>query len=59
MQLKLNNDSLELHFALGALLRKTGQIDRAINLHIDLLEQRDLTLEQQESVTSRTRTRLF
>jgi len=48
--IKINNDSLELHFALGALLRRTGQIDRAINLHIDLLEKRELTLEQQESV---------
>jgi len=48
--IKINNDSLELHFALGALLRRTGQIDRAINLHIDLLEKRELTLEQMESV---------
>ena len=48
--IKINNDSLELHFALGALLRRTGQIDRAINLHINLLEKRELTLEQQESV---------
>ena len=48
--IKINNQSLELHFALGALLRRTGQIDRAINLHIDLLEKRELTLEQQDSV---------
>jgi len=48
--IKINNESLELHFALGALLRRTGQIDRAINLHIDLLEKRDLTQNQQESV---------
>ena len=48
--IKINNDSLELHFALGALLRRTGQIDRAINLHIDLLEKRELTQNQQESV---------
>ena len=48
--IKINNDSLELHFALGAMLRRTGQIDRAINLHINLLEKRELTLEQQESV---------
>jgi len=48
--IKINNDSLELHFALGALLRRTGQIDRAINLHIDLLEKRELTQSQQESV---------
>jgi lipopolysaccharide biosynthesis regulator YciM len=39
-----------LHFALGALLRRAGQIDRAINLHIDLLEKRELTPEQMESV---------
>jgi len=48
--IKINNDSLELHFALGALLRRTGQIDRAINLHIDLLKKRELTQSQQESV---------
>ncbi len=48
--IKINNNSLELHFALGALLRRTGQIDRAINLHIDLLEKRELTLEQKDSV---------
>ena len=48
--IKINNESLELHFALGALLRRTGQIDRAINLHIDLLEKKELTLNQQESV---------
>ena len=48
--IKVNNDSLELHFALGALLRRTGQIDRAINLHVDLLEKRELTPDQQESV---------
>ena len=48
--ININNDSLELHFALGALLRRTGQIDRAINLHIDLLEKRELTQSQQESV---------
>ncbi len=48
--IKANNDSLELHFALGGLLRRTGQIDRAINLHMDLLEKRELTPEQQESV---------
>ena len=48
--IKINNNSLELHFALGALLRRTGQIDRAINLHINLLEKKELTLEQQDSV---------
>ena len=48
--IKINNDSLELHFALGGLLRRTGQIDRAINLHINLLEKRELTPNQKDSV---------
>ena len=48
--IKINNDSLELHFALGGLLRRTGQIDRAINLHIELLEKRELTPNQKDSV---------
>ncbi len=47
---KINNESLEIHFVLGSLYRRTGQLDRAINLHIDLLETRDLSHQQQESV---------
>jgi len=47
---KLNNNSIELHFALGGLLRRTGQIDKAINLHNDLLETRELSSHQRESV---------
>jgi lipopolysaccharide biosynthesis regulator YciM len=47
---KLNNNSIELHFALGGLLRRTGQIDKAINLHNDLLETRELSSNQRESV---------
>ena len=47
---KINNESLEIHFVLGSLYRRTGQLDRAINLHIDLLETRELTHQQQESV---------
>ncbi len=39
---KANDNSMEIHFALGSLLRRTGQIDKAISLHLDLLEkQRD------------------
>ena len=47
---KINNESLEIHFVLGSLYRRTGQLDRAINLHIELLEGRELTRSQQESV---------
>ena len=39
---RINNESLELHFALGSILRRIGHIDRAINMHLDLLENRDL-----------------
>ena len=46
----INNESLEVHFVLGSLYRRTGQLDKAINLHIDLLETRDLNQQQQESV---------
>ena len=47
---KINNNSIELHFALGNLLRRTGQIDKAINLHNDILESRELTESQRDSV---------
>ena len=29
---RINNESLELHFALGSILRRIGHIDRAINM---------------------------
>jgi lipopolysaccharide biosynthesis regulator YciM len=47
---KINNESLEIHFVLGSLYRRTGQLDKAINLHMDLLETRELSRKQQESV---------
>ena len=47
---KINNGSLEIHFVLGSLYRRTGQLDKAINLHIDLLQTRKLNQKQQESV---------
>ncbi len=47
---RINNESIELHFALGSILRRTGHIDRAINMHLDLLENRDLNPSQKESV---------
>jgi len=47
---KINNESLEIHFVLGSLYRRTGQLDKAINLHMDLLETRELSHQQKESV---------
>ena len=40
--LKLDADTLELHFALGSLFRRTGEMDRAIRLHQGLLEREGL-----------------
>lgn len=40
---KINSESLELHFALGSLFRLRGEIDRAIHLHNNLLERPQLS----------------
>jgi len=45
-----NTDSLELHFALGSLFRRTGETDRAINMHLNLLEKEALTKNQKDAV---------
>ncbi|MES2498987.1 MAG: lipopolysaccharide assembly protein LapB [Pseudomonadota bacterium] len=45
-----NTDSLELHFALGSLFRRTGETDRAINLHVSLLDKKELTEPQKNAV---------
>ncbi|WP_020168730.1 MULTISPECIES: lipopolysaccharide assembly protein LapB [Methylotenera] len=45
-----NSDSLELHFALGSLFRRTGETERAINLHINLLDKKELTDPQKNAV---------
>ena len=45
-----NTDSLELHFALGSLFRRTGETDRAINMHLSLLAKKELTPNQKSAV---------
>ena len=45
-----NTDSLELHFALGSLFRRTGETDRAINMHLNLLDKKELTANQKSAV---------
>jgi len=47
-----NTDSLELHFALGSLFRKRGEVDRAIHLHLHLLEKKPLEPQQKLAVTA-------
>lgn len=48
--ININNDSLELHFALGSLFRRTGETDRAIHLHLSLLEKKELSEPQRNAV---------
>lgn len=44
--LKADSNTLELHFALGSLFRRTGEMDRAIRLHQGLLERENLAEPQ-------------
>ena len=45
-----NSESLELHFALGSLFRRRGEVDRAIHLHLNLLEGKELAPQQKLAV---------
>ncbi|OAM52713.1 lipopolysaccharide assembly protein LapB [Methylovorus sp. MM2] len=45
-----NADSLELHFALGSLFRRRGEVDRAIHLHLNLLDRKELPHTQKQAV---------
>ncbi|MDO9365191.1 MAG: lipopolysaccharide assembly protein LapB [Methylotenera sp.] len=47
-----NTDSLELHFAVGSLFRKRGEVDRAIHLHLNLLSKKELEPQQKLAVTA-------
>ncbi len=39
---RMDPDTLELHFALGALFRRRGELDRAIRIHQNLVDRADL-----------------
>ncbi|HEX7053335.1 MAG TPA: lipopolysaccharide assembly protein LapB [Burkholderiales bacterium] len=43
---KVDPETIELHFALGSLFRRRGEYDRAIRMHQNLLERADLAEEQ-------------
>jgi lipopolysaccharide assembly protein B len=45
-----NSESLELHFALGSLFRRRGEVDRAINLHLSLLERKEISDPQKLAI---------
>lgn len=44
--LKLDPETIELHFALGNLFRRRGESERAIRVHQNLLQRSDLPAEQ-------------
>src|SRR5437764_4839068 len=43
---KVEPQTIELHFALGSLFRRRGEYDRAIRMHQNLLERADLGADQ-------------
>src|SRR5690348_14985864 len=43
---KVDPQTIELHFALGSLFRRRGEVERAIRMHQNLLERADLAGEQ-------------
>jgi lipopolysaccharide biosynthesis regulator YciM len=43
---KIDPETIELHFALGSLFRRRGETERAIRMHQNLLERGDLGQEQ-------------
>lgn len=46
---KVDPQTIELHFALGSLFRRRGEVERAIRMHQNLLERADLAPEQREN----------
>lgn len=45
---KLDPETTELHFALGSLFRRRGEMERAIRVHQSLLSRADLPVRQRE-----------
>lgn len=45
---KVDPQTIELHFALGSLFRRRGEVDRAIRMHLNLYERTDLEEEKRQ-----------
>src|SRR6266404_4087515 len=43
---KVEPQTIELHFALGSLFRRRGEVERAIRMHQNLVERADLPQQQ-------------
>ena len=48
---KVDPQTVELHFALGSLFRRQGEIDRAIRMHQNLLDRPDLPADRRQAAT--------
>jgi lipopolysaccharide biosynthesis regulator YciM len=48
---KVDPQTIDLHFALGSLFRRQGEIDRAIRMHQNLLDRSDLAADKREAAT--------
>jgi lipopolysaccharide assembly protein B len=48
---KVDPQTIDLHFALGSLFRRQGEIDRAIRMHQNLLDRPDLPAERRTTAT--------
>src|SRR5881394_3815250 len=46
---KVDPETVDLHFALGSLFRRRGEIDRAIRMHQNLLDRPDLAADKREA----------
>lgn len=45
---KVDPQTIELHFALGSLFRRRGEVDRALRMHLNLVERADLDQEKKQ-----------
>jgi lipopolysaccharide biosynthesis regulator YciM len=48
---EVDDQTVETHFALGALYRRRGEVDRAIRIHEDILARADLSPRHREAAT--------
>lgn len=45
---KVDPQTVELHFALGSLFRRRGEVDRALRMHLNLVERADLDNDKRQ-----------
>ena len=45
---KVDPQTVELHFALGSLFRRRGEVDRALRMHLNLVERADLEEDKRQ-----------